>query len=171
MGRPRVILRTALGDIRLELYPEQAPVTAQNFLRYVDAGLYEGASFYRVVREGNQPNDAFKIAVIQGGLGMEPDERRFEPIPHETTRTTGLRHQDGTLSMSRLAPGTAHSEIFICLGNQPDLDYGGRRNPDAQGFAAFGRVVGGMAVVQAVHAAPAEGQRLEPPIKMRAERR
>jgi peptidyl-prolyl cis-trans isomerase A (cyclophilin A) len=63
---------------------------------------------------------------------------------------TGLRHLDGTLSMARIAPGTAGSAFFICIGDQPDLDFGGRRNPDGQGFAAFGRVAEGMDVVRAI---------------------
>ncbi len=150
-------MTTSKGIIELEVYLERAPVTAANFLRYVDAGLYDGGEFYRVVRMDNQPQSRVKIEVIQGGLGVstydEAEPRRgFPPIAHETTQTTGLQHEDGTVSMARLAPGTASSEFFVCIGDQPSLDYGGARNPDGQGFAAFGRVTAGMDVVRAIQA-------------------
>jgi peptidyl-prolyl cis-trans isomerase A (cyclophilin A) len=157
-----VLIRTELGDIRVELYPEQAPVTADNFMRYVDEGYFTEALFYRTVHMGNQPDSPVKIEVIQGGLAE--DTTYFPPIEHETTATTGLRHRDGTISMARLEPGTASSEFFICIGDQPELDFGGRRNPDGQGFAAFGRVIHGMDVVREIQSRPADGQWLEPPI-------
>ena len=149
-----VKLTTALGAIELELYPDRAPITVANFLSYVDAGYYNGAQFYRVVRMDNQLHSPVKIEVIQGGLGVasyEDDrEPEFPPIAHETTQQTGLLHVDGTLSMARLAPGSATSEFFICIGAQPSLDFGGARNPDGQGFAAFGQVTAGMEVVRAI---------------------
>ena len=159
-GNPRVLIETELGDIQVEVYEEAAPVTASNFLRYVDEGRFAGAHFYRVVTMANQPDDSIKIEVIQGGLGFEESESRLPPIPHETTTVTGVLHTDGTLSMARNAPGTAASEFFICIGDQPALDFGGRRNPDGQGFAAFGRVVEGMDVVRAIQSRPADGQML-----------
>jgi peptidyl-prolyl cis-trans isomerase A (cyclophilin A) len=161
---PLVRMETGLGDIIVELAPDEAPVTVANFLRYVDGGRFEGASFYRVVRMDNQPDGSIRIEVIQGGLGFREAEARLPAIAHETTRETGLRHRDGTLSMARSAPGTASSEFFICVGNQPELDYAGRRNPDGQGFAAFGRVVEGMEVVRAIQRQPADGQMLTQPV-------
>ena len=139
-----------------------------NFLRYVDEGRYEGATFYRVVTPANQPDDDVRIEVIQGGFGFREDARRLPPIAHETTAQTGLRHRDGTISMARAAPGTASSEFFICLGDQPELDYGGRRNPDGQGFAAFGQVTAGMDVVRRIQGEPAPGQLLMAPVPILA---
>lgn len=160
-----VNMDTAFGLVVIEVYPEKAPVTAANFLRYVDAGRYDRASFYRVVRMDNQAQNKIKIEVIQGGLGMEAAEGRFPDIAHETTKASGLKHVDGAISMGRLAPGTASSEFFICVGDQPDLDYGGRRYPDGQGFAAFGRVISGMDIVRKIHGGktdrPPPGARLE----------
>ena len=140
---PRVAIATDLGTIVIEIRDDSAPLTARNFFRYVDEKRFEGASFYRTVTPANQPNNEFKIAVIQGGLWEAKSERGLSPIWHETTKASGLRHEDGTLSMARAEPGTASSEFFICIGDQPELDFGGRRNPDRQGFAAFGRVGGG----------------------------
>jgi len=158
---PRVLIRTDFGDIKIEISARQAPVTSANFLRYVDVGLFKGASFYRVVRLDNQPNNAVKIEVIQGGLEFSEDKKPFPPIPHETTDKTGILHKDGTISMARLAPGSADSEFFICVGDQPELDFGGKRNPDGQGFAAFGRVIEGQDVVQKIQQQPDEGQILK----------
>lgn len=173
-----VALETDAGLITLELYPGRAPVTVENFMRYVDGGYYDGATIYRVVRPGND-NGSPKIEVIQGGLGRS-DTAPFPPIAHETTEATGLRHTDGTLSMARGDPGTAAAEFFITIGDQPSLDYGGTRNPDTQGFAAFGRVVDGMDVVRKIQqmssAAPADdpyvaGQILEKPVVITKARR
>jgi peptidyl-prolyl cis-trans isomerase A (cyclophilin A) len=167
---PHVLLATAAGEIVVEIDIERAPVTAANFLAYVDGGLFRDTSFYRVVRLDNQPASAVKIEVVQGGLGFEAEAPR-PPIRHETTVETGLAHLDGTLSMARLAPGTASSEFFICVGDQPELDFGGARNPDGQGFAAFGRVVAGMEVVQAIQQREADGQMLVEPVRIEAVRR
>lgn len=158
---PHVVIQTALGDIEVEIDTIHAPITAANFLRYVDLGFYRFGRFHRTVRADNQPNDKVKIAVIQAGL----DSLRvkdFPPIKLERTRTTGLLHKDGTISMARDGPDTATSDFFICVGDQPALNFGGKRNPDGQGFAAFGRVVLGMDVVKRIHASPAHGQSLEP---------
>ncbi len=154
---PKVSLLTELGEIGLELFPQQAPLTVANFLRYVDEARYQGASFYRAVRPDNQPYSPVKIEVIQGGLGMGPHPAKLPPIPLETTAQTGLRHKDGTISMARLDPGSAHSEFFICIGDQPELDFAGRRNPDGLGFAAFGQVVWGLEVVRQIQAQPTGG--------------
>ena len=159
-----VTISTDEGDIVVELDDTRAPVTTANFLRYVDAGLYENGTIYRTVHADNQPDDSVRIAVIQGGVDRERREEAFEPIRMEPTGETGLRHLDGVISMARLEPGTATSEFFICVGDQPELDFEGRRNPDGQGFAAFGRVVRGMEVVRKIHQRPADGQMLEPGI-------
>lgn len=165
---PVVRMRTDAGDITIEIYHRQAPATAANFLRYVDEGRFEGASFYRVVRMDNQPDNDIKIEVIQGGLGFEEREARLTPIIHETTEQVGILHRDGVISMARAEPGTASSEFFICINDQPELDFRGRRNPDGQGFAAFGRVMQGMDVVRRIHAQPADGQMLVHPVRITA---
>jgi len=166
---PRVLIRTDQGDMLVEVDVVRAPVTAANFLRYVDARLYDGSTFHRTVTKDNQPDNAVRIEVIQGGqLG---GDKEFPPIAHETTAATGLRHLDGTISMARGKPGTAASSFFICINDQPELDFGGRRNPDGQGFAAFGRVVKGMEVVRAIQALAARGQQLAPPVRIISVRR
>jgi peptidyl-prolyl cis-trans isomerase A (cyclophilin A) len=168
---PQVMLSTELGDIVIEVYLHKAPITAANFLRYVDEDRYRDASFYRVVTMDNQPDNDVKIEVIQGGIGFVESESRLAPIEHETTDKTGILHTDGVVSMARAEPGTASSEFFICIGDQPDLDYGGKRNPDRQGFAAFGKVIQGMDVVRKVREQPAQGQMLVSPIKITQVRR
>ncbi len=167
-ARPHVVIETELGDIKIKIYQDDAPVTAANFLKYVDGDHFRGASLYRVVRKGNQPDNDIKIEVIQGGLGRSEHEGRLPPIEHETTDKTGVLHKDGVISMARLAPGTASSEFFICVGDQPELDLGGRRNPAGQGFAAFGKVIAGMDVVRKIHQEPADGQSLASPIGITA---
>ena len=166
---PRVVIETEKGAIVVEVDLVRAPVTAANFLRYVDAGLYDGSTFHRTVTMSNQPRDAVRIEVVQGG--QLPGAREFAPIAHETTATTGLRHLDGVISMARDKPGTAASSFFFCINDQPELDFGGRRNPDGQGFAAFGRVVARMDVVRAIQGLPAEGQQLKPPVRIISVRR
>lgn len=167
---PWVVIETALGPVTVEIDTVRAPITATNFLRYVDEARFDSAAFYRVVRMDNQPRDSVRIEVIQGGLGDRSERLGLAPIPHETTAVTGLRHADGTISMARMTPGTSSSEIFICVGAQPDLDFGGRRNPDGQGFAAFGQVVSGMDVVRAIQAGAVDGQRLLEPVPFRVAR-
>lgn len=166
----RVSMATSAGIIELELYPDEAPVTVGNFLRLVDGGYLDGATFYRAVSPKND-NGSPVISVIQGGIGDAPGP--FAPIAHETTEQTGLLHMDGSISMARGEVGTASTEFFICIGEQPALDYGGERNADGQGFAVFGRVVAGMKVVHAIHTAPADaatefeyfrGQLLDEPV-------
>jgi peptidyl-prolyl cis-trans isomerase A (cyclophilin A) len=168
---PFVEIETESGVILVALDAERAPLTVANFLRYVDAGLYRDTLFYRVVHLDNDPEKSVKIEVIQGGRGAAADEGGFAPIEHETTRRSGLAHLDGTISMARLDPGTASSEFFICVGAQPSLDYGGARNPDGQGFAAFGQVVEGMDVVRRIHQSKRQGQSLDPAITIVGARR
>ena len=168
-----VLITTPLGDIEVEVFRDRAPVTSENFLRYVDEGLLDGTAFFRTVTMENQPGSDVKIEVIQGGTAPEDAAypSTYPPIEHETTEITGLSHVDGAVSMARWAPGTATSSFFICIGDQPELDYWGKRNPDGQGFAAFGRVRGGMGVVREIQWQPHEGQRLEPPIEIMSCRR
>lgn len=164
MQKPTVCFETALGMIRVELEPERAMLTVQNFIWYIEQGYFQGATFYRTVHLQNQPNQTIKIDVIQGGLGMEHHPHKASPIPHQTTLETGLKHLNGTISMSRLAPGSANSEFFFCIGDQPELDYGGKRNPDGQGFAAFGQTVEGFDVLQKIWQQPEENQMILEPV-------
>jgi len=163
---PRILMKTELGEILIEVYPDKAPITVANFLRYMDEDRYEGATFYRVVTMDNQPNMDIKIEIIQGGISRSANPRDLPPIEHETTEQTGILHKDGVISMARLMPGTASSDFFICVGDQPSLDFGGMRNRDGQGFAAFGKVIEGMDVVRKIQKQPAENQYLPKPIKI-----
>ena len=163
-GPAVVVIQTGAGEIVVEVDTTNAPITGHNFLRYVDGGFYEGGSFYRVVRMDNQPNDSLRIEVIQAGMNRSRQDQAFDSIPLEGTTTTGLRHLDGTISMARGGPDTAQASFFICIGDQPELDEGGMRNPDGRGFAAFGRVVAGMDVVQAIQAGPDDTQTLLEPV-------
>jgi peptidyl-prolyl cis-trans isomerase A (cyclophilin A) len=170
----RVLVQTELGDIVLEVDAARAPATAANFLRYVDAGHYDGGTWHRTVKMDNQPESPVKIEVIQAGVNPEFAKAGFPPIALERTSVTGLLHKDGVISMARGTPDSATSGWFICINDQPSLDFGGARNPDGQGFAAFGRVVKGMDVVRKIQNAPSsndrktntEAQRLTPPIKI-----
>lgn len=188
----RVILTTDLGPVELALYPQRAPITVANFLRYVDQGLYDGASFYRVVRPDNDPSEA-PIEVVQGGLmadlfrfgtAAEIDAERpgLAPIEHETTAQTGLDNRYGVVAMARREPGTASAEFFINLADNPVLDTGAvARNPDAAGYATFGRVVAGMAVLERIQDLPTDtpkttrttltSQVLNEPVVIRSARR
>lgn len=145
-----VKLSTTAGEIRFELYPDKAPVTVANFLRYIDGSHFKGGSFYRVVRLDNQVQNTIKIEVIQGGLDRAENAQSFDTIALERTNETMIKHLDGTLSMARSTPDSGTSEFFVCVNPQPSLDFGGKRNPDGQGFAAFGRVVEGMDVVRRI---------------------
>lgn len=170
----RVLVQTELGDIVVEVDQARAPATAANFLRYVDAGHYDGGTWHRTVKMDNQPESPVKIEVIQAGVNPEMAKSGFPAIALERTSVTGLLHKDGVISMARGTPDSATSGWFICINDQPSLDFGGARNPDGQGFAAFGRVVSGMDVVRKIQNAPSssdrttnvEAQRLTPPIKI-----
>ena len=163
---PMVLIRTELGDISVEINQEQAQVTAGNFLAHVEQGDYTNSIFYRVVRLDNQAQNMVKIEVIQGGLFDDEVLDTITPIRHESTQETGILHSDGVISMARMDPGSASTEFFICIGDQPSLDYGGKRNPDGQGFAAFGKVIKGMDVVRAIQAQADEGQYLKEQVKI-----
>ncbi len=162
---PHVLIKTKWGEIEAEVYTDKAPKTAAAFLQHVDAGLYNRCFFYRVLNSENQPSNAAKAQLIQGGIWKNKDHRdTLTPIPHETTQQTGIHHTDGVLSMARLAPGTATSEFFICIGDQPGFDFGGENNPDGQGYAAFGRVIKGMEAVRQIYNQPEEDQSFDPPV-------
>lgn len=176
-GTVRVLMTTSEGDISIDLYLDKAPITAGNFLALVDNGDLDGGSFYRVVTYEND-NGSPKIEVIQGGLGDAGDG--LDTIDHETTEQTGILHTDGVISMARGAVGTASTEFFICIGDQPGLDYGEVRNADEQGFAAFGKVVTGMDVARRINRSPADapsdseytqGQILSTPVSINTVRR
>jgi len=161
-NKPVIAIETDAGTIRVELDAQHAPATVANFLRYVNEHFFDGTSFYRAVTPDNQPTNPIKIEVIQGGAN--DSKQTYPPIPIERTSVTGIKHLDGAISMARNGPDTATSEFFICVGDQPALDEGGLRNPDRQGFAAFGHVVSGMDVVRRIQHAPVQGQMLTPPI-------
>jgi peptidyl-prolyl cis-trans isomerase A (cyclophilin A) len=157
------LIKTAAGDITIELYPKKAPITVANFLKYVDAHLYDNTNFFRSVTLNNQPKDSVKIEVIQGG---EVDSTKvFAAITLERTSTTGVFHKNGTISMARDKPDSATCSFFICINDQPSLDFGGKRNKDGQGFAAFGKVTEGMDVVKKIQQlAPNNEQYFKPPV-------
>ena len=162
-------IKTSLGDIQIELYAEKAPETVANFLNYVDQQLYDSTSFYRVCTPENEKERTIKIQVIQGGELAEA--KQLAPILLETTRQTGIMNLDGTLSMARDTPNSATSSFFICINDQPELDFAGKRNPDGQGFAAFGKVTGGLKVVRKIQAQKNKDQYLLKPVVIYSIRR
>lgn len=175
----RIAIETGEGVIEADLFPDRAPVTVAHFIAHVSAGTYDGASFYRTVRDDNDREGAPRIDVIQGGAGFDglPDAR---PIPHESTRDTGLEHRAGALSMARLEPGTADTEFFIVINASHTLDAGpDGRNEDGEGYAVFGYMVSGHEAAEAIWTAPAgvaageslegfEAQTLNPPVPIHA---
>ena len=177
--RPNVILQTEMGPIEIEVYKDKAPASAADFLYYVDNGLYDNQGFYRVVREDNDPQE-MGMAIIQGG--------RLDTLPltasiaHERTTETGLSNSAGTVAIARDAPGSGSAAyFFINVGDNPFLDTGGKRNPDGEGYAAFGRIISGMDVVNQIQRSDVRaetaggvtaGQVLAKPVKiMRAYRK
>jgi peptidyl-prolyl cis-trans isomerase A (cyclophilin A) len=168
-----VVIETTMGDITVSIETERAPITAGNFLRYVDEDRFDGTKFYRAMHLdwGEPPN-----GLLQGGTQMHPD-RVLDPIAHEPTTRTGLSHTDGALSMARYDPGTATGDFSIMIKDQTGLD-ANPASPDPSlqlGFAVFGYVVDGMEVVHAIHAAPIDpdkgegwmkGQLLADPIEI-----
>lgn len=177
-----VRIDTEFGAIRVRVDTEASPITSTNFLHYVEEGLYDGGAFHRTVRLDNQsnanlprrkdvnddggqlPNDQIAIEVIQATINEERKDELDDPIPLERTSETGLRHVDGTISMARTTPDSAIADFFICINDQPELDFGGRRNQDGQGFAAFGQVIEGMDVVRTIQSQPSDGQHLDPEV-------
>ena len=163
---PHIEIQTKFGDIEVELYPDQAPKTVKAFLSYVKAGYYNNSSFSRVLNDENQPSNAPKAELIQGGIYKSKPKVHdtLTGIPHETTEQTHIQHKRGVISLARLAPGTGTSEFFICLADQPGFDFGGENNADKQGYAAFGKVVKGMEIVNKIYNQREEGQAFDPPV-------
>lgn len=176
--KSHIVLETELGNIEIEIYNERAPLSAADFLYYVDNGLYDGEGFYRAVRPGTDPR-GLDMEIIQGGLLIM--ETVTAQIDHETTEMSGLSHTDGAISIARDEPGTGSAAyFFISIGDNTSLDYGGARNPDGQGYAVFGQVVKGMDVVRAIQMretagesddAITQGQFLTEPVKILKARR
>jgi peptidyl-prolyl cis-trans isomerase A (cyclophilin A) len=144
---PHVVINTPKGAITLELFVDKAPITARNYLRYVDRKLYDGATFYRASKPGAGASNDY--GVVQGGLQNDP-AKVLPPITHESTTKTGLKHTEGTISMGRHAPGSAQADWFICIGDQPYLDADAKQ----PGFAAFGRIVSGLEVAKSILGEP-----------------
>src|SRR5471032_2584233 len=170
-----VNVETSLGAIVIALDTLHAPLTSANFLRYIDGGFYIGGRFHRATRADNYtvnlPNRPL-LECIQAGINPDMKARAYPPVPLERTSVTGLSHVIGTVSMARgVEADTATSDFFILLNSQPSLDFGGKRFDDAQGAAAFGRVVSGLAVVQQIQRQPTDGQNLKPPITILSAKR
>ena len=164
-------MNTLYGSIYVKLFVKEAPTTCNNFLKYIDENRYKDFHFYRTVTMYNQPISNIKIEVIQGGLGFEKHPLELPPILHETTNATGIKHMNGTISMAIIEPGSASSEVFICINDQPELNYGGKRNIDGQGFAAFGKVIKGLNVVKEIHSLPQKDQFLNKEVKVNSIKR
>ncbi len=162
---PQVIINTSVGNIEAELFPDKAPKSVAAFLSYVDSGLYNNSSFYRVLLEETMSDN--NTGLIQGGIWQTNGKKMSElkGIEHESPKQTGLSHTSGTLSLARLNPGTASSEFFICIADQTDYDSGSTSGEgDGLGYAAFGRVVSGMEIVREIQNQPASGQSFNKPI-------
>jgi peptidyl-prolyl cis-trans isomerase A (cyclophilin A) len=166
-SEPHIIIETSLGTIEAELYPSKAPKTVAAFLSYVKQGLYDGSSFYRVLKnEGLAPE--YNSGLIQGGIYKSNPAQlsKLQGTPHESPRETGLSHVSGTLSLARTLPGTGRSEFFICIGDQLQFDSSRRTNPDGLGYAAFGKVIDGMPIVRKIQAKENNGEDILDPVKI-----
>lgn len=167
---PTIEIKTTFGDIFVELYPDKAPKTVAGFLSYVDAGYFKEINFYRVLKKEDQPSNAFKSEIIQGGLWRTDLEKQktIPGIPHETTKETGILHKAGVISLARSEPGSASTEFFICLTDQPVYDYGGGASPEKErlGYSAFGRVVKGFDVVKKIYQQPDIGTQFTTPVRI-----
>ena len=152
-----VSLETGQGQIVIALKAQQAPLTVANFLRYVDAKLYDGSSFWRSAKAPGSTT----YGLIEGGLASDP-KKVLKPVAHEPTTQTGLRHVDGTLSLARREPGSGDSDFFICAGEAPYLDANPAAEGDNVGFAAFGQVIKGMDVVRTILNLPTPGKAINP---------
>ena len=151
---PIAILYTSLGEIKIELYTDKAPLSANDFIRYIEKELYNNQGFYRIVREDNDQGNP-RIDVVQGGL--LDDKEGLPPVKHETTKTTKLTHKRGTISLARGAVGTGSAAyFFIVVNDSPGLDFGYSRNADKMGFSAFGKVIEGMDIIDKIHQIPSE---------------
>ena len=166
-GREPVLVRieTDAGQMVVEVDVEHAPVSACNFISYVSTGKYDGGTFFRTVVAATNDNPN-PIDVIQAATPAGSDDPGYGPIALERTRDTGLRHLAGTISLARDGPDTATSSFFIVTQDTPSLDFGGMRNPDGQGFAAFGRLVKGLEIARAIQAMPASEEQLTTPVRI-----
>jgi peptidyl-prolyl cis-trans isomerase A (cyclophilin A) len=168
-GEVAIAISTGFGEILIAVDTTRAPMTSANFLKYVDGGFYTNGRFHRVTRPDNYtpaPPNRPAMAIIQGGIDPARRGQGFPAIALERTSVTGLTHVVGTVSMARGTPDSATSDFFICLDDQPSLDFGGRRFDDGQGAAAFGRVIAGLDVARKIQQQPAQGQSLTPPVLM-----
>ena len=155
---PQIIIKTNFGNIEAELFPDKAPKSVAAFLSYIDSGFYKNSSFYRVLLAETMSDN--NTGLIQGGI-WESNSKKLGELPgikHESTKQTGLSHTSGTLSLARLAAGTANSEFFICIGDQTEYDSSKVLSSDGLGYAAFGRVVSGMDIVRKIQNQPSKGQ-------------
>ena len=170
-GEIAVGIQTSVGTFYIAVDPKRAPITASNFLRYVDAKLYDGGRFHRATRPDNYapaPPNRPMMNIIQGGINQAKREEGFPAIPLERTTLTGIKHVVGVVSMARgTAADTATSDFFVLLDDQPSLDYGGLRFDDGQGGGAFGHVVSGLDVVKKIQQQPVDGQNLSGPVTIR----
>jgi len=172
--KPRVVIKTNHGSITVELEAQKAPLTTANFLKYVDIAAYDGGSFFRAAKTPGAPTEGQIVG------GANPKNHPYPPIEHESTTMTGLRHRTGTISLGRFAPGSATSNFFICASPEPYLDAHPGAPGDNLGYAAFGQVISGMAVVRKILSLPAngktsfpeqKGQWLDPPVPIYSMRR
>ncbi len=167
---PRVVMETDVGRMVVELELARAPLSTCNFLSYVTDGDYDGGRFFRTVVSATNDNPN-PIDVIQAATPRGDDDHLRPPIPLERTRDTGLSHIAGAISMARDGPDTATSSFFIVTHDTPALDFGGGRNPDGQGFAAFGHLVEGLDIARRIQMSPANSEeRLTPPVVIRSAR-
>ena len=167
----KVLMKTEIGTIIIELLPNQAPIIVKNFLQLMDEDRYNDFIFHRVVNMKNQSSNSVKIVLIQGGLDFNQHPYVLPPISHESTNKTDLKHLNGTISMARNEPGSASSEIFICINDQPELDYNGSRNPDDLGFTGFVMVKSGVDIVKKIQQSPSDDQMLNKPIRVKSIKR
>ncbi len=165
-SRSVVVLETTLGTISLELDATAAPVTTCNFIRYAEEGRYDNGSFYRTVRHDQGFGNPIPIDVIQADGPPLVSGTDRPAIVLERTRDSKLSHLAGTISMARDGPDTATTSFFLVVRDSRELDFGGRRNPDGQGFAAFGRVTAGMDVVERIYAEPSDHEKIRTPVKI-----
>ena len=172
-GLPHVIIETAYGEIEIQLYTHKAPLTANAFLAYIDSGFYNQSNFYRVLNMYNQPSNAPKAFLVQGGIWKSNNKlaQSLQGIPHESTKQTGILHKEGTISMARNEPGSGGPEFFIMVEDETGFDYGGENMADGLGFAAFGSVVRGMPIVRKIHDLKEANQYLQPPVYIHTIRR
>ena len=141
----RVRIETDQGPIVVALDMRRAPITAKNFLAYAEEKRFDGTYFYRAARNRGDPTRG----LVQGGIDSKVRKARW-PIDHEPTSKTGISHTDGTISMARNAPGSAMGDFFITVGPNTYLD----ARDGSPGYAAFGKVVSGMAIVRKMLASP-----------------